>query len=66
MDAELKPCPFCGGEAKAGVDIDLKTNSLWTAYGCNACDFYLSSYPTEAEAVAAWNKRTNPNSEGEA
>lgn len=54
--AELKPCPFCGGEA---------TLSYNTAYGfcpwCDNTDCILNDlthgYETEEEAIEAWNRR---------
>ena len=52
--AELKPCPFCGGEAHT------YKNNLWHV-ACerahNGC-VTMSAFITEAEAVEAWNTRT--------
>ena len=54
--AELKPCPFCGGEAKiaeteiGGFELRCKD--------C-PCDFGRFWFPTEIEAVEAWNRRTS-------
>ena len=63
---ELLPCPFCGGEASVRVleyDDDCK---VWGVF----CESDLESeyshghlvdnYPTEAEAVEAWNTRYEP------
>lgn len=50
---ELKPCPFCGGEAHT------YRNHLWHVacerawHGCVT----MSAFVTEAEAVEAWNAR---------
>lgn len=50
---ELKPCPFCGGEAHT------YKNQLWhvacerARHGCVT----MSAFGTEAEAVEAWNTR---------
>lgn len=54
---ELKPCPFCGGEAVIGQDEDWYYE--WRVACCNKdCIFYLGkSYETEEEAAAAWNRR---------
>lgn len=49
--SELKPCPFCGGEA-----------DTWDGAGpwhvvCTKCGTVGSPCLTEAEAIAAWNTR---------
>lgn len=56
--SELKPCPFCGGEART-------TQKAFDMYGgwsvecvgveCG-CDFAI--YGTEVEAIEAWNTRS--------
>ena len=51
MTEELKPCPFCGGEAES--------NHRGNAFGfvC-AAGHYVQVYGgTAAEAIAAWNTR---------
>ena len=53
--ADLKPCPFCGGEAEKLTSID-----GFTSIGCLNCNpFYgvMIQRNTEAEAIAAWNTR---------
>lgn len=52
--AELKPCPFCGGEA----------NHYHHAFTCaehyiccDECGAKSDVYFTKAEAVSAWNRR---------
>ena len=53
-EIKLKPCPFCGGEARF-----LKFESEAEPYGfavCNKCG--AMSRPSKMdEAVAAWNRR---------
>lgn len=50
---ELKPCPFCGGEASKRLFYKGKYR-----VHCNACDAYSGDvYATEAEAIKAWNTR---------
>lgn len=50
-EVKLKPCPFCGGEAK-----------IISGYGkyavtCKECDATAPSTYTESDAAKAWNKR---------
>lgn len=54
---ELKPCPFCGGEAIIEQDEDWYWE--WTVSCRNEdCVCYEGrSYETEEEAVAVWNRR---------
>ena len=57
---ELKPCPFCGGEAEL---ITLRDGlgqicECWVAHTCaNGMSVETNSYDTEAEAISAWNTR---------
>lgn len=49
----LAPCPFCGGKAERTS----KPNSrIYVEIGCNECEVW-QDMPTEAEAIAAWNRR---------
>ena len=56
---ELKPCPFCGGEAKVQVYNE------WTHFSidCKRCpasigkDIYRNGFAKKCEAIAAWNNR---------
>ena len=60
--SELKPCPFCGGEALVQPTYDIDTNECdgffaWCSnYDCE-CKPQTRDYLTEAEAIAAWNAR---------
>ena len=61
--AELKPCPFCGGEAF----VYKRYESVWrndpTDYTvlCKNCRAGVRHYfQTKGEAIEAWNKRTEP------
>lgn len=57
--AELKPCPFCGGEAHL---IEYSVIGFPVEYGvkCEKCS--AMTYPkwiTAMQAVEAWNRRVN-------
>ena len=50
--AELKPCPFCGGEAK--LRAFYKDYCVY----CTRCNASTMKYsPTETKAIEAWNRR---------
>ena len=61
MNAELKPCPFCGGEAVlTQEDCYGYYHDDWLVF-CEDCDLYLGfarQYAKE-QAIAAWNRRAN-------
>ena len=52
--SELKPCPFCGGEAKLYSAFKKKKAFVL----CKSCEA-SSPMRTEAEAIEAWNRRAN-------
>ena len=60
MDSELKPCPFCGGDAEINrVDIGgYPKNDPWQVRckDWSSCEAFMER-TTEAEAIAAWNRR---------
>ena len=53
--AELKPCPFCGGDACLSAE-----KGLWLVF-CLSSKHEVSTgfFETQAEAVNAWNTRTD-------
>lgn len=55
--AELKPCPFCGGEA------EIVNNGYFVDVSCkdHRCRGWAESLMnnTEEEAIEAWNRRTS-------
>lgn len=61
---ELKPCPFCGGNAKM---FSAKANAAGTRFvywvECNGsmckCSPKTENYYTKEEAAEAWNKRAS-------
>jgi Lar family restriction alleviation protein len=68
---ELKPCPFCGGEASASGTITYtKCHKAWRNDGtqilnahyvnCPRCGIdnkQVFGHQTQAKAIAAWNRR---------
>lgn len=71
-DYELKPCPFCGGEAHIVSDYSSESDktrwNLWheceghegrsAGYGHTLRPWFETPwYDTETEAAAAWNRR---------
>ena len=54
--SELKPCPFCGGEARIEKD-ESGHNSVVICFGCFINDEYNMWYQTKQEAIKAWNHR---------
>ena len=51
---ELKPCPFCGGEAVYPEGITV--GGIWIT--CDKCGIVQGHpYMTREEALAAWNRR---------
>jgi Lar family restriction alleviation protein len=53
---ELKPCPFCGGEGK--IEYDYYDSPLYWVQ-CVNCSSVTNTFLTEAEAITAWNTRTD-------
>lgn len=55
---ELKPCPFCGGEAK--INRIVNTFYQYARYfsSCTRCSAESKMFETEQEAIEAWNTRT--------
>jgi hypothetical protein len=69
--SELRPCPFCGGEAKlwnnsqyepcldeGGAYVDIFISSADTfGVECTKCCCQNIGYNTEQEAIETWNRR---------
>lgn len=58
---ELKPCPFCGREARIYMNDSDLDNIMWYCMcandrGCNVMPITLDQYSKE-EAADAWNTR---------
>lgn len=62
MSDELKPCPFCGGEATFAAHATVEEMDYgiicrtMAVIGCDACEFCMSE-ETDEEAMARWNAR---------
>ena len=50
-EADLKPCPFCGGKA-----ILANIGMNWIT--CTECDVETPWYEESEDAIEAWNRRT--------
>ena len=55
--AELKRCPFCGGEAKARSCVMGDTNQTAYWVECCSCFSQTETYYKEERAIEAWNSR---------
>ena len=66
MSEELKPCPFCGGDAELS-HVLASVGRNYFAVECadkRGCRVVVSSRAaTEAEAIAAWNTRSESDGE---
>ena len=58
---ELKPCPFCGGEAVINPVFDLHVYFVH----CKNCDCAIGRfYRDKCDAIEAWNRRVNDENAG--
>lgn len=58
-EMNLKPCPFCGGEARLTYSTDNHRKPYVTCDTpkCPGCNPYQWHFRTETEAIEAWNRR---------
>lgn len=58
---ELKPCPFCGGEAVFYKDLDPFVNQEYAFVKCSVCGVSTPSYAMSGASVKDvakhWNRR---------
>lgn len=56
---ELKPCPFCGGEAQrsSNVAYGSQADFEWFEVKCSNCTCSVGPYETTGAAIEAWNAR---------
>lgn len=58
MNKELKPCPFCGGEANTyPVVVGRHLDHTLFSVSCKKCGCGTKRFDWIREAIAAWNKR---------
>lgn len=57
MNKELKPCPFCGGEADCNDSGCMQGGVFKWAVECPECGVISHCFDTETEAIEAWNTR---------
>lgn len=55
-EEELKPCPFCGAEARI-VDLD-DDQYMYYQVCCTKCKCKMDAHIGKHNAIAAWNRRT--------
>ena len=56
--SELKPCPFCGGEAIRLIDFDDEYERVYLeSIHCRSCHARVAWQETAEEAAEAWNRR---------
>lgn len=53
-NTELKPCPFCGGDAEIKIMGSDRTGML---IGCTECNCDFETFETCIDEDIAWNKR---------
>ena len=56
ISGELRECPFCGGKK-------IILNQWLMSVRCKDCGVSTEPTETEAEAIAAWNKRVGVTDE---
>lgn len=59
----LKRCPFCGGEAGTLMGSNENTDKwrVWCLRPSSVCGLIGPFKDSEAEAIAAWNRRALPS-----
>jgi hypothetical protein len=62
MTEELKPCPFCGGEAVDSTYnvCDCCGKAVNGSINCSLCNAKVDHYDTSTQAIQAWNARVQP------
>ena len=58
MSENLKPCPFCGGEAELVIENHREYPSTYYV-ACKSRCLRQYSYNVKGMAIKAWNRREN-------
>ena len=61
MSEELKPCPFCGGDA----EITKWHEGYFVECKKQRCGGTIGAYKTEEEAIEAWNTRAKDGNDAD-
>ncbi len=56
MSENLKPCPFCGGEAELVTNINF--DAVWAECKSDGCGCEIVGKRTKMDAIDNWNTRT--------
>ena len=59
---KLKPCPFCGREAKIEYDRDERTTYFWVTCNNRHCPvrpYSEGNFNSAEDAIEAWNTRAD-------
>lgn len=64
--SNLKPCPFCGGKAKVGIEDTIGDfyNPFPYFVFCTTCYAETNNCKSRDEAIASWNHRYEPHCGG--
>ena len=63
MMSELKPCPFCGDFATQSIRMPLHGEQVKYKIMCSSCCAQTAEKHDPANAIKAWNRRYEPDSE---
>ena len=57
--SELKPCPFCGGEAQCITEYCKEVELLVSKVNCTRCGIKTPYQHYANEAIDLWNRRVS-------